>query len=310
MPCDSYIIKILRANHMKLYTRPFAIIVLLSCLTHVSHATGPKPVSRAELLSLLAGDALPENIALEVQRRGISSALDGEFRKQLQRAGADATLLAILEHSKTSSSVAEEATAEPERLARAGELIRGHKYEEAADELNEVLKASMDGAEAPFVMGELLRRQEGWMKAAAVYDHLQQISPDFPQVDTKLAFIYFKVGDHEAAIRHGRRALELEPKDAEAHKNLGLAFEAENKVDATLAEYQEALRLKPDYSNVHFDLGVLFYHQHKFEDAVTEYRKAIHRGRGLSLQPGCSSAQDGPGWRRGPGVSRSQAPGS
>ena len=40
-----------------------------------------------------------------------------------------------------------------------------------------------------------------------------------------------------------------------AHVNLGLALEAQGKLDEAVAEYREAIRLKPDDASAHFNLG-------------------------------------------------------
>ena len=52
----------------------------------------------------------------------------------------------------------------------------------------------------------------------------------------------------EAMFRF-RRAIEIDPNDAEAHNNLAVALEANGDFDAALKEYREAMRL--DRSNQH-----------------------------------------------------------
>jgi tetratricopeptide (TPR) repeat protein len=236
------------------------IISLVFCFatTLVTASEAPQqPLSRSELLALVAGGALGENIVLELKERAIGFTPTERYYQLLRQAGAGDTVLAAVKSSKANShSAATDDKLQEEllqHLACAGEFIRDRKYSDASRELNGALAASLDGPEAPFVMGELLRRQEEWRKAAAVYLQLQRKNPEFPQIDTKLAYIFFRLGEQEEAISRGKADLVKQPENAEAHKNIGLALEFERKFDASAAEYREALRIKPDYSNVHFE---------------------------------------------------------
>ena len=48
------------------------------------------------------------------------------------------------------------------------------------------------------------------------------------------------------AVAHLRRVLEINPRNADAHQNLAVAYELQGHVDAAIQEAQEAVRLKPD----------------------------------------------------------------
>ena len=186
------------------------------------------PCSHGDLLALVAGRALPENIVNEIKSRGLAFHPGGEYLAQLETAGAESTILTTLNMAKISVSV--EPSDDPhhvdflKHLAQAGGLIRKKSYTEAVRELNAALAGNPDNASAGFVMGELLREQERWMPAASVYVEVLSRAPDFPEAHTKLAFIAYSMGDSDQAITEAKAALKRTPDNAEAHKNLGLVW--------------------------------------------------------------------------------------
>ena len=239
-----------------------------------------RPLEAARLLALVAGNALPENIAARVESRGLAFQPSEEYQRLLQRAGASAGVMKALQKAKVSAgSDAKGETRVWAHLSLAGKLIKEKKYVDAETELNAALQAGADKLEAGFVMGEALRQQEEWEKAAAVYMEIVKEDKDFPEAQTKLSFVFYRMDNAEESLRAAKIALEATPNNAEAHKNAGLALESMRKYDAAEKEYQEALRLKPDYENVHADLGILLYDKKDYDGAIAEFKK------GLALNP-------------------------
>ena len=239
--------------------------------------TSPKAMHASELLALVAGGALPENIVREIGRRGVNFHPDHDYQAQLKEAGADNTVLAAL---LTAKVIAAGVDGQPDKellrhITNAAVLMRNKKANEAVAELSAGIESSFAHPEAGFVMGELLRRQERWPRAAAVYAEVLRLDPEFPEAHTKLSYILYKLRDHDGALHEARTALNQNPEDAEAHKFAGLALESSQKFDAALAEYREALRIKPNYVDVRFDMGLLYYHRHDYDNAIREYKNAI-----------------------------------
>jgi len=241
----------------------------------VPQGTG-RPLEAARLLALVAGNALPENIAALIESRGLAFQPSEEYERLLKQAGANAGVMKALQKARVAAGG--DAQGEVQvwaHLSLAGKLIREKKYVAGETELNAALQAGADKLEAGFVMGEALRQREEWAKAAAIYLEIVNEDKDFPEVQTKLSFAFHKAGDNEASLRAAKVALEATPNNAEAHKNAALALDGMQKPDAAIQEYREALRLKPDYEAVHYDLGLLFYNQNNLDAAVAEYKKAL-----------------------------------
>jgi tetratricopeptide (TPR) repeat protein len=224
-----------------------SVVLFSGSLTYSASEETPKPLRRAEVLALVAGRALPDNVAHELGTRGISFVPSAEYRTQLKAAGAKDSIFAALDKAKTSGASPSSDKWELElleHLTNASQRINAKKYTEAVEELTAALRTSVSVPEAGFVMGAILREEEEWPQAAAVYTEVLRENPNFPQAHTKLSFILCRLDDPDSALREVKVALAANPEDAEAHKNAGLAFYLAGKVDASVAEYQEALRLK------------------------------------------------------------------
>lgn len=240
--------------------------------------TSLRPLRQPELLALVAGNALPENVVNEIRIRGVAFHMDASFRTHLTTAGATPLILSALAGAKAYAEPSSEE--KPDRallqhIASAGKLMKEQHYDEAADELTAALKGNFEKFEIGFVMGELLRQQENWGQAAAIYAEVLRQNPDFPEAHTKLSFVLYRSGDGEESLRQAKAALLRTPQNAEAHKNAGLALSLLGKPDAAIAEYKEALRIKPDYGLVHYDMALIFDGKHDLDGAIAEYKKAI-----------------------------------
>jgi len=79
----------------------------------------------------------------------------------------------------------------------------------------------------------------------------------------------------EEAIRHLQESLRLYPDHAEAHNNLGLAYQRMNRLADALREHSEAVRLRPDYLEATYNLGIDAQALGRLDEAATHYRDAL-----------------------------------
>ncbi|MBM3597361.1 MAG: tetratricopeptide repeat protein [Alphaproteobacteria bacterium] len=90
-----------------------------------------------------------------------------------------------------------------------------------------------------------------------------------------LGLVLCRQGKTDDGIKHIRRAVELSPRDAEAHGNLANALlDAARPADAA-ASFRRAIDLKPDFAEAYHGLGVALLRQHAVADAVMDLRRAL-----------------------------------
>ena len=81
--------------------------------------------------------------------------------------------------------------------------------------------------------------------------------------------------DVEGAIRHYRKALELNPHNAAAHSNLGGVLATQGKVEEGVAHLLEAMRLEPTEGSAYYNLGMLRYRQGRSAEAIHYLQSAL-----------------------------------
>ncbi|MHB9101235.1 MAG: tetratricopeptide repeat protein [Sulfuricella sp.] len=72
-----------------------------------------------------------------------------------------------------------------------------------------------------------------------------------------------------------QKATELEPGNAEAHNNLGVALKSLGQLDGAAASYRRALEIKPDYAEAHYNLGITLQELGQLDGAVACYRRVL-----------------------------------
>jgi tetratricopeptide (TPR) repeat protein len=77
------------------------------------------------------------------------------------------------------------------------------------------------------------------------------------------------------AVAEYRKAIELNPKHASSHNNLGNALHAQGQVAEAIAEYRKALEFNPQLASAHNNIGRALRDQGQLDDAITEYRQAL-----------------------------------
>src|SRR5262249_13923066 len=72
-----------------------------------------------------------------------------------------------------------------------------------------------------------------------------------------------------------RKAIDLDPKDAVAHSNLGNALAAKGRLDEAIAAYHKAIAIDPKDAHAHGALGQALLQQGRFAEARDATRRAF-----------------------------------
>ena len=118
--------------------------------------------------------------------------------------------------------------------------------------------------------------------AESVSRGLEQITKELLTTDCKNARLYHvhgnllqKQGRLEEAESAQRRAVELEPRLAAAHRQLSSVYVKQNRSDEALASAQHAVECEPGRADFHCHLGSLLQTKSRLEEAEAEHRLAI-----------------------------------
>jgi len=121
----------------------------------------------------------------------------------------------------------------------------------AERELSAVVAAVPDSAIGYNALGNFYRRQKRYADAVSVYEKLLHAKPDAINAHLLIGWSLKLAGDNDRAEREIMKWLSAPPKDAPpqnlsaAHQWIGDIYAAQSKKDAARAEYERALQLNP-----------------------------------------------------------------
>jgi spermidine synthase len=109
-----------------------------------------------------------------------------------------------------------------------------------------------------------------------------EMSPDHTVLKRAVASAHFDLGLSlqrsgrvKAAIVQYRRAVSLNPNQAETRHNLGNALGAVGEMDQATLHLREAVRIKPSFAGAHNSIGYALLVQGQSEEAISHYAQAV-----------------------------------
>jgi tetratricopeptide (TPR) repeat protein len=118
----------------------------------------------------------------------------------------------------------------------------------------------------PGLIAKLLRRKEA-EKAPSAEEWFEQ------------GFVLLHTTDqYREAVRAFASAIALNPGDARAYLNRGMAFERLDNIEQAIADYTRALELSPKDAKVHYIRGLAYWRQGRTEEALHDLRLAAELG--------------------------------
>lgn len=103
--------------------------------------------------------------------------------------------------------------------------------------------------------------------------HNQDVADSKKEVTSGLAS--FKKGDFAKAISKLEKAVELDPKNAQAQRALGQSYEATGKIKEAAGAYRESLAADPKQHEVLYNLAIIYKFQNKPKQAIEGLVKAV-----------------------------------
>ena len=86
---------------------------------------------------------------------------------------------------------------------------------------------------------------------------------------------YWKKGDSDNAIADYTKAIELDPKSAEAYKDRGISYLSDGNIDEAIRDYTKAIELDPESAEAYKNRAIAYLGKSDFDNVITDYTKAI-----------------------------------
>jgi len=225
-------------------------------LTPVCRGRTPAPLTRVDVVGLLAGGAPADDVAMYVQRNGIDFRPTPEFVQLIQRT---------------------EVSVDPgnEHLANAlaSARITSQAFAETPSE-SEILQDLVRGAEQ--VVKNYPPTPKGWVAAEQEFREALQLDPKNPALHFALASALAGQGKCSLAISDARDALKAMPDLAVAHIVLGQALAGSGDTTAGMAELRTAVQVDPHSDFSRGTLARALLGSGDFNGAVEVLREGIN----------------------------------
>ena len=102
-----------------------------------------------------------------------------------------------------------------------------------------------------------------------------EVNPSMEEAYINRAFLYFLLGNNEAAITDYDTLIKLNPNNEDFYLNRGYLKHISNKREEALKDYNMALKINPDYAFAYNNRGVALAELGKNEESLTAYNAAI-----------------------------------
>jgi len=254
-----------------------SVFLFLLSVSLAAHSSESQPVSPAQLMAWLTAGVSSTRLIHVIQERGIAGVPGKEQIRQLESAGADATLVRALTNLKPSAAAASSTSEISPALVQAAAEARAERFHGAELALRQALISDPENAALHFALGTMLRQQERWDEAIDEITRSAQLMPDFPENHGSLAYIFYRLDDPSDSIAEARTALSMDPQNAEAYQFLGLALFSDGQYKAAVHALVESLGRDASNPDTYYDLGITLHADGNLPAAIAAYRQAIHR---------------------------------
>ncbi|MBU0483380.1 MAG: YcaO-like family protein [Proteobacteria bacterium] len=120
--------------------------------------------------------------------------------------------------------------------------------EQALPYLEKALQLNPDEEDIPYIysyIGNSLKDMARYDEAITALQKGTEFDNERPDLHNLLGFCYFKLADHETAIHHFSKAVELAPTSAIDYANLGVNYRKLGKTDEAIKSFTLALSMDP-----------------------------------------------------------------
>jgi Flp pilus assembly protein TadD len=114
-----------------------------------------------------------------------------------------------------------------------------------------------------------------WRDSLTLYEYMLKLTPNAVEVNNNLGLALQAQNRLDEAIACYQRALRARPEYPESNNNLAGALLKKGRIDEAISYYRQALRFKPDYAEAQNNIGSIFLRQGKLTEAISHFQKAL-----------------------------------
>lgn len=165
----------------------------------------------------------------------------------------------------------------PQYAAAYGQLaelyLAKEDYDKTVEYCDKRLELQPNHAGSFHTLGLALYKLKQFKEAVIAFDAALENDKDIPDGNQNLANAFLYSGDHQKALTHYLRQLEIEPL-AETYYNIGVIMMLQEHHQEALQYLEYAAKKDPNYIPTHLNLGAIYLKMGRIEDAIKHYETA------------------------------------
>ncbi len=158
---------------------------------------------------------------------------------------------------------------------------RMEEYEMGPDYLEKVIASEMayiNKVHARMVLGYIYTIREEYEKALAIFKGIVKSGFGSAQAYAAIGYLMDRMGDFKKAVMNLYKAVEIDPKNANAHNSLGYIFtQADLNLEEALKECKKAVSINKNNPAYLDSLGWVYYKLGRIKQAKIYLNKALKK---------------------------------
>ncbi|MBN1273398.1 MAG: tetratricopeptide repeat protein [Candidatus Aminicenantes bacterium] len=133
----------------------------------------------------------------------------------------------------------------------------------------------LKSSEGLYIKGRTLSLAQDYSKALQCMLEASRLSPDNPDVFSRLGYLYDRTNQMENATAAYRKALGMNPNDYKTAFGLGMSLVKQNRHQEALAPLLQCTQIRPDFPDAFYNLGLTYENVGQLQKAAEAYRQFI-----------------------------------
>jgi len=149
------------------------------------------------------------------------------------------------------------------------------QFAAAAAAYAEYIKLNPDDAYQYFLMSQMLEKAGKYEEAEAAYIKTGEVAKEPGKYFQSILAMYDTAKMTDKAIEACRKIIAQNPKNEQAHYQMGNQYAKLNKNAEAVEAFKKAVEIKPDFDYAWFQLGVTYYQMKNYSQAITAFQKNV-----------------------------------
>jgi tetratricopeptide (TPR) repeat protein len=154
-------------------------------------------------------------------------------------------------------------------------LARTRRLDAAMETYHQIPPQNKHFVDARLRISAILRLQRKIKESYQVLFDCAKLHPGNGRLFLAMGKILYDMGKDTAAARAFERAVQLLPRDAQAHYLLGFIYNAMGHENWALAAWRKAVELAPDAHSLRYDLGYMYVRRGRHDLAAKEFARVL-----------------------------------